>query len=82
MAGQPNGIVHLRAVGFIGMAMDGETKLLTNRDRFVGATGVDDNTLIGHPQQRGSTSMSRRAELQVSKHTESLSMIVTKLNRD
>lgn len=52
MAGKPDGVVHLGAVGFIGMMMDGEAKLLTNRDRFVGAAGVDDDTFIGHLQQR------------------------------
>lgn len=52
MAGKPDGIVHLRAVGFIGMVMDGETKLLANSDGFVGTAGVDDDTFIGYLQQR------------------------------
>ena len=52
MAGQSDGIVHLRAVGFIGMVMDGETKLLANSDGFVGTAGVDDDTFIGNLQQR------------------------------
>jgi hypothetical protein len=34
------------------MMMDGETKLLTNIQRFVGAAGIDDDTFIGHLQQR------------------------------
>jgi hypothetical protein len=63
------------------MVMDGETKLLANSDGFVGTAGVDDDTLATF-SRGGSTSISRRAELQVSKHTESLSMIVTKLNCD
>jgi hypothetical protein len=33
------------------MMMNGETKLLTNK-RFVGTAGIDDDTFIGHLQQR------------------------------